>query len=116
METFNVIYEYGVSPINKVKKLVVGELYAASSGEIVLYDGEEFKTTTIENGNTTYEFTGLPMYKTDTNGNYILDDKGNVELNEYTVEEVSIDGYTSTQNGFDFVNTINQELILIKSE
>ncbi len=44
METFNVIYEYGVSPINKVKKLVVGELYAASSGEIVLYDGEEFKT------------------------------------------------------------------------
>ncbi len=44
METFNVIYEYGVSPINKVKKLVVGELYAASNGEIVLYDGEEFKT------------------------------------------------------------------------
>ena len=79
-------------------------------------NGEEFKTTTIENGNTTYEFTGLPMYKTDTNGNYILDDKGNVELNVYTVEEVSIDGYTSTQNGFDFVNTINQELILINGE
>lgn len=82
----------------------------------LLKNGEEFKTTTIENGNTTYEFTGLPMYKTDTNGNYILDDKGNVELNEYTVEEVSIDGYTSTQNGFDFVNTINQELILINGE
>lgn len=44
METFSVIYEYGVSPINKVKKLVVGELYAASNGEIVLYDGEELKT------------------------------------------------------------------------
>ena len=82
----------------------------------LLKNGEEFNTTTIENGNTTYEFTGLPMYKTDTNGNYILDDKGNVELNEYTVEEVSIDGYTSTQNGFDFVNTINQELILINGE
>lgn len=82
----------------------------------LLKNGEEFKTTTIENGNTTYEFTGLPMYKTDTNGNYILDDKGNVELNEYTVEEVSLDGYTSTQNGFDFVNTINQELILINGE
>lgn len=82
----------------------------------LLKNGEEFKTTTIENGNTTYEFTGLPMYKTDTNGNYILDDKGNVELNVYTVEEVSIDGYTSTQNGFDFVNTINQELILINGE
>lgn len=82
----------------------------------LLKNGEEFKTTTIENGNTTYEFTGLPMYKTDTNGNYILDDKGNVELNEYTVEEVSIDGYTSTQNGFDFVNTINQELISINGE
>ena len=56
------------------------------------------------------------MYKTDTNGNYILDDKGNVELNEYTVEEVSLDGYISTKNGFDFVNTINQELISINGE
>lgn len=82
----------------------------------LLKNGEEFKTTTIENGNTTYEFTGLPMYKTDTNGNYILDDKGNVELNEYTVEEVSLDGYISTKNGFDFVNTINQELISINGE
>ena len=82
----------------------------------LLKNGEEFKTTTIENGNTTYEFIGLPRYKTDNNGNYILDNKGNVELNEYTVEEVSLDGYTSTQNGFDFVNTINQELISINGE
>lgn len=82
----------------------------------LLKNGEEFKTTTIENGNTTYEFTELPKYKTDNNGNYILDDKGNVELNEYTVEEVSLEGYISTQNGFDFINTINQELISINGE
>ena len=66
METFNVIYEYGVSPINKVKKLVVGELYAASSGEIVLYDGEEFKTIiesplTPMQGNILENLTGLQL-------------------------------------------------------
>jgi len=66
METFNVIYEYGVSPINKVKKLVVGELYATSSGEIVLYDGEEFKTIiesplTPVQGNTLENLTDLQL-------------------------------------------------------
>lgn len=44
MEKFSILYEYGESPIKKVNKLVVGELYAASNGDIVLYDGEEFKT------------------------------------------------------------------------
>ena len=70
----------------------------------------------LKNGDTSYSFKNLPKYQVDKDGNYILDDKGNVELNEYTVEEVSIDGYTSTQNGFDFVNTINQELISINGE
>ena len=47
MKTFDVIYEYGGSPIKKVNKLIVGELYATSSGDIVLYNGgngEEFVT------------------------------------------------------------------------
>ena len=70
----------------------------------------------LKNGDTSYSFKNLPKYQVDKDGNYILDDKGNVELNEYTVEEVSLDGYTSTKNGFDFVNTINQELISINGE
>ena len=84
----------------------------------LLKNGEQYKTTTIANGNTTYEFTGLPKYKTDANGNFVLDVNGNIELNEYTVEEVELNGYTSEKaaNGVDFVNTIDQELISISGE
>ena len=56
----------------------------------LLKNGEQYKTTTIANGNTTYEFTGLPKYKTDANGNFVLDVNGNIELNEYTVEEAEL--------------------------
>ena len=84
----------------------------------LLKNGEQYKTTTIANGNTTYEFTGLPKYKTDENGNFVLDVNGNIELNEYTVEEAELNGYTSEKaaNGVDFVNTIDQELISISGE
>lgn len=66
METFDVIYEYGVSPIKQVKKLVAGELYATSSGEIVLYDGEEFQMAiesplTPVQGNTLENLTPLQL-------------------------------------------------------
>lgn len=86
------------------------KIYLVKNGEKT----EEY--VELKNGDTSYSFKNLPKYQVDKDGNYILDDKGNVELNEYTVEEVSIDGYTSTQNGFDFVNTINQELISINGE
>lgn len=86
------------------------KIYLVKNGEKT----EEY--VELKNGDTSYSFKNLPKYQVDKDGNYILDDKGNVELNEYTVEEVSIDGYTSTQNGFDFVNTINQELIFINGE
>ena len=84
----------------------------------LLKNGEQYKTTTIANGNTTYEFTGLPKYKTDANENFVLDVNGNIELNEYTVEEAELNGYTSEKaaNGVDFVNTIDQELISISGE
>ena len=84
----------------------------------LLKNGEQYKTTTIANGNTTYEFTGLQKYKTDENGNFVLDVNGNIELNEYTVEEAELNGYTSEKaaNGVDFVNTIDQELISISGE
>lgn len=66
METFNVIYEYGESPLKKANKLVVGELYATSNGDIVLYDGEEFKTAiesplTPIQGNTMENLTELQL-------------------------------------------------------
>ena len=86
------------------------KIYLVKNGEKT----EEY--VELKNGDTSYSFKNLPKYQVDKDGNYILDDKGNVELNEYTVEEVSLDGYTSTKNGFDFVNTINQELISINGE
>lgn len=66
MENFSVIYEYGESPIKRANKLVVGELYATSSGDIVLYDGEEFKTIiesplTPVQGNTMENLTELQL-------------------------------------------------------
>lgn len=66
MENFNVIYEYGESPLKKANKLVVGELYATSNGDIVLYDGEEFKTAiesplTPIQGNTLENLTELQL-------------------------------------------------------
>lgn len=66
MENFNVIYEYGESPLKKANKLVVGELYATSNGDIVLYDGEEFKTAiksplTPIQGNTVENLTELQL-------------------------------------------------------
>ena len=79
-------------------------------------NGQLYDNVELENGTTSYSFNNLPQYRVDENGKYELDENGRVQLNEYTVEEVSIDGYTSTQNGFDFVNTINQELILINGE
>lgn len=66
MEKFNVIYEYGEMPLKKANKLVVGELYATSNGEIVLYDGEEFKTIiesplTPMQGNTVENLTEIQL-------------------------------------------------------
>jgi hypothetical protein len=43
MKEFNIIYKYGMSPLQKVTKLENGEKYATSNGDIVLFDGEEFK-------------------------------------------------------------------------
>lgn len=39
---FEVLYKYGVSPLEQVNRLDEGELYATSCGDIVEYNGEEF--------------------------------------------------------------------------
>ena len=80
-------------------------------------------TTTDENGNITFEFTGLPKYKETANSTaekpeYELDEKGNVILNTYRVEEVPVEGYTAkvtkvSDNKFDITNTINQETLKV---
>lgn len=66
MKTFSVIYEYGEQPLKKATKLVVGELYVTSNGEIVFYNGEEFKTAmesplTPVQGNTVENLTELQL-------------------------------------------------------
>ena len=66
---------------------------------IVLYcNGEEAKRTTLSNGQLAYAFMDLPKYDLETGKVYV-----------YTVEELPVEGYTSEQEGTDFVNTIQQE-------
>ena len=60
-------------------------------------DGVEADRVTLGNGETTYSFTNLDVYAAD----------GHVY--EYTVEELPVEGYTSSQDGYNFTNTINQE-------
>ena len=49
----------------------------------------------MENGTTVFSFGSLPKYKVDSEGEYILDINGNVQLNKYTVVE------TTTQKAYD---------------
>ena len=67
----------------------------------LLQDGTPIKSVTLENGETSYSFTDLPKYGTD----------GHVYV--YTVEEEPVDGYSSKQDGNNFINTINQEKIAV---
>ena len=79
----------------------------------LLQNGIEIKDTKLSNEKTDYEFTGLPKYIADSEGKYILDDNGNVQLNVYTVIEDRVEGYSSKQDGYNFINTINQEEITV---
>ena len=75
----------------------------------LLKNGTEIDETTLTNGNTKYEFTGLPEYKVDENGKYALKN-GYVQLNEYTIEEVAVKNYDTTYDGYNITNTFNQEI------
>ena len=58
----------------------------------------------LQNGQTGYSFTGLPKY--DLNDGLVY---------EYTVEEEDVVGYTGTQTGNDFTNTIAQDHSVVVS-
>ena len=75
----------------------------------LLKNGTKIDETTLTNGNTKYEFTGLPRYKVDENGKYALKN-GYVQLNEYTIEEVAVKNYDTTYDGYNITNTFNQEI------
>ena len=60
-------------------------------------DGAKVDEVTLANGETTYSFTNLDVYAADGHAY------------EYTVEELPVEGYTSSQDGYNFTNTINQE-------
>ncbi len=71
---------------------------------------EKFKTTKLANGNTYYEFTELPMYKVDYDGKYVLDSNGNVQLNDYRVEEENVINYETSYDGNNIINTFKQDI------
>ena len=65
---------------------------------INLYKNDETEpcdTKQLTNGTTTHTFTGLPKYKTDANGNLVVEN-GKVVLNTYRAEEVVMPEYTTT--------------------
>ncbi len=70
----------------------------------LLRDGVPYDMKTLQNGQTGYSFTGLPKY--DLNDGHVY---------EYTVEEEDVEGYTGTQTGNDFTNTIAQDHSVVVS-
>ena len=65
----------------------------------LLANGEKIdKRTVSEADDWTYSFTGLPKY---TDG----------KENEYTIEEVSVEGYTSVLDNYDITNTHTPETV-----
>ena len=75
---------------------------------INLYKNDETEpcdTKQLTNGTTTHTFTGLPKYKTDANGNLVVEN-GKVVLNTYTAREEEMPEYTTTYRYSDDTLTI----------
>ncbi len=67
----------------------------------LLRNGVEIDSRELANGTTTYSFDNLDKYAPDGS------------IYNYTVEEENVEGYTTTQNGTNFTNTINQKKISV---
>ena len=67
----------------------------------LLRNGVEIDSRELANGTTTYSFDNLDKYAPDGS------------IYNYTVEEENVEGYTTTQNGTNFINTINQKKISV---
>ncbi|MBQ2957461.1 MAG: Cna B-type domain-containing protein, partial [Clostridia bacterium] len=65
----------------------------------LLQDGVEIDETQLADGELTYTFEHLEKYAPDGH------------IYEYTVTEDPVEGYTTAQNGTDFINTIVQEYV-----
>lgn len=76
----------------------------------LLKNGIKDKTIKLTNGNTKYEFTGLPKYQVNEDGSYILDNNGNVQLNQYRVEEEGVQNYETSYDGYNITNTFKQDI------
>lgn len=76
----------------------------------LLKNGIKDKTIKLTNGNTKYEFTGLPKYQVNEDGSYILDNNGNVQLNQYRVEEEVVQNYETSYDGYNITNTFKQDI------
>ena len=73
-------------------------------------NGIKDKTIKLTNGNTKYTFTELPKYQVDEDGRYILDNNGNVQLNQYRVEEEVVQNYETSYDGYNITNTFKQDI------
>ena len=79
----------------------------------LLKNGTEIAEKILKAGTTTYTFENLEKYMVNSNGDYVLDDNGNVTENVYTVTEDAVEGYASVQNGTNFTNTVKQEKLSV---
>ena len=70
----------------------------------LLKDGEEVDSTTLKNGETTYEFNDLDKYASDG------------RTYEYTISEDEVDGYTTSIEGTTITNTIQQAKISVSGK
>ena len=69
----------------------------------LLRDGEPYgDPITLKNGETDYSFDNLPKY-----------DLTDGHIYEYTVDEVSVDGYTSNIDEYNITNTIKQDYVSV---
>ena len=73
-------------------------------------NGIKDKTIKLTNGNTKYTFTELPKYQVDEDGRYIVDNNGNVQLNQYRVEEEVVQNYETSYDGYNITNTFKQDI------
>ncbi|MDD6647464.1 MAG: Cna B-type domain-containing protein [Firmicutes bacterium] len=69
----------------------------------LLRDGEPYgDPITLKNGETDYRFYNLPKY-----------DLTDGHIYKYTVDEVSVEGYTSDVDGYNITNTIKQDYVSV---
>ncbi|MCI7248983.1 MAG: Cna B-type domain-containing protein, partial [Clostridiales bacterium] len=67
---------------------------------VLLQNGKKFKEKVLKDGETEYSFD-VPLHD------------GDGQLYKYTIEELNVEGYTSKVEGYNVINTIRQEQIMI---